>query len=189
MKIGIYLVLLILCLGNQLSAQAEKICEINVEYEHSSTKDSIVGTEIGVINKGEYSFNWDGVGAVVTLDSTHKKIYCTMMDFVLNPADTIEFREICIAHIYINMQTCEIKKEILSRDYLSNSVQKLIEAYPYYKKKMKNWTIKKKHPYENQVLRYSYDLTYAALLGDSIATELLLSLNKDFKLFRTGLDL
>ena len=32
-------------------------------------------------------------------------------------------------------------------------------------------------------------MTHVALLGDSLGTELLLSLNKDFKLFRTGLDL
>jgi hypothetical protein len=189
MKIGMLLLLVDLSMSSFVLAQSDSTCEVTMEQPFYSAQDSIVGTELGITKFGENFFNWDGVAAVVSLDSTHKKIYCMMMDFVLNEADTIEFRQVCIAHIYVNMHTCEVKKEIFAQNFLTKPVQKLLAEYPDYKRKMRGWSPKRKHPYENHLRRYTYDLTHVALLGDSLGIELLLSLNKDFKLFRTGLDL
>lgn len=189
MKIGMLLLLVDLSMSNFILAQSDSTCEVTIEQQFYSAQDSIVGTELGITKIGENFFNWDGVAAAVSLDSTHKKIYCMMMDFVLNAADTIEFREICIANIYINMHTCEIKKEIFAQNFLTKPAQKLIAEYPDYKRKMRGFSHKRKHPYENHLRRYAYDLTHVALSGDSLGIELLLLLNKDFKLFRTGLDL
>ena len=172
-----------------LFCQKNKLCEINFGQVKNETKDSAYINELSIYSNKKLMFEWNRGGIVTYLDSTQKLIYCLVTDPILNVTDSLSYKEKVLAIINVNTKTCEIKKEILASTLLQKSPEQLHQAYAKYKELYKQKKrIDRRYSNENYLLRYCYDLTYSAIAGDSMSIELLITLNKDFKLSRTGLD-
>jgi len=187
-KIALFLVFGVM-LAENASCQDTLACEIEMGNREMVGKDSISGIEVSIFTQHSHIFDWAGEALVITTDSLHQEILCIMTNPILERQDTFTYSPIVIAKVFLNTRTCEIKKEIYAQDFLSKPVKQIVGEYRknkmLYKKRRR---IDPAHDNSNYLLRYCYDLTYAALTGDSTSTELLLSLKKDFKMFRMGLD-
>lgn len=174
---------------NKSIAQNNINCEIEMEMiKEEFGKDSIGSKELTIYQDTRTIFSCYGY-AITKNIGNKKEIFCIIANPILEKADTLRYELKVLAIIHIDTATCELKKEILASQLQSKPTKDLLAEYAInkkrYKKVMYTPTTKLK---ANYLLRYSYDLMYAAMCGDSLAAERLLFLNKDFKLFRNGLD-
>lgn len=174
---------------NPIRAQEKKICEIVMGNIVTSEQDTSIGNEIWISTLDDKIFSWSGAARLISIDSVNKQIDCLISEPVLAKEDTLIYREVVVATVHLNTNLCQIKKDIYASELLSKPSKEITAEYArnlsYYKK---NRRIDPAYSNENYLLRYCIDLAYASLCGDSLAVELLLKINKDFKLFRDGLD-
>lgn len=174
---------------NLIQAQAKKTCNIEMELADTLSQDTIYGGDLSISTIDSTLFYWYWTARIISIDSVHKQIDCLKTEPRLGKNDSLFYRQAKIATVYLNTKLCQIKKDIHAPELLSKPSKEITAEYArnlsYYKK---NIRINPAYSNENYLSRYCVDLTYAALGGDSLAVELLLKINKDFKLFRDGYD-
>lgn len=181
-------VLINLVFAHRISGQNLHECEIMLTNRHQVGQDSTACNEIFVDKNGETIFSWYGY-AIIRNAINRREILCITADPFFDQSDTLTYKSVVLAIIRIDTAACELQKEIFASQLQSKPTKDLLNDYVKYKKIYKN--VIRKHRNQKKadfLLRYCYDLTYAAMSGDSLAAERLLHLSKDFKLFRDGLD-
>lgn len=172
-----------------IQAQEKKICKIEMEIVDTIGQDTIYGGDLSIATVDSNVFLWYRTARIISIDSASKQIDCLITEPSLGKKDTLIYRQVKVATVYLNTSLCKIKKDIHASGLVSKPSKEITAEYArnlsYYKK---NRRIDPAYSNENYLLRYCIDLAYAALGGDSLAVELLLKINKDFKLFRNGLD-
>ena len=158
-----------------------------MEIADTLGQDTFYGGDLSISAIDSTIFYWYWTARIISIDSVSKQIDCLKTEPRLGKNDSLIYRQAKVATVYLNTKLCQIKKDIHAPELLSKPSKEITAEYArnlgYYQK---NRRINPAYSNENYLSRYCVDLTYAALRGDSLAVELLLKINKDFKLFRDG---
>lgn len=183
-------IFMLILFANHVLSQDKKICEIEMgNILDPEQKDSIYCNEIWINTRDTTIFSWGESARLISIDSTNKRIDCLISESILAEKDTLIYRLVTVATVYVNTNLCQIKKNIHASELLSKPAKQITAEYAQNLKHYKNKRrINPAYSNENYLVRYCIDLAYAALTGDSLAVELLLKIHKDFELFKEGLD-
>lgn len=164
--------------------------QCNVSWEIQM--DSITVYDLSIFDaQNRHIFDWSNmIGAVklIPFQKNEIQLDCYQMFCSFGKSDSAVYQPRLVATIIIDTSVCKIKEKLFRSEHLATKPASVLSAeYKRNKKCYKqNKQISNKCSNLDYIFIYMYDLSIAALNGDSTCEKLLFSLEEDFETLFSG---